>query len=141
MFCQPLELISFQLQCRPGLILHIMFCFTSGNITLRPTLPSVRSVIDPVPGRPSYANTISVAGPLPADNITSWPAHPCVHCVTAAVPSHHFYVNMTSMARPFYTEDVTPQLVHQEIDECLLKLYIALPQFPCIPTCIIQIHT
>ena len=115
MFCQPLELISFQLQCRPGLILHIMFCFTSGNITLRPTLPSIRSVIDPVPGRPSYANTISAAGPLPVDNITSQPAHPCVHCVTAAVPGHHFYANMTSTAGPFYTEDVTPQ-----------------PAFPCV---------
>ena len=116
MFCQPLALISFQLQCWPGLILHIMFCFTSGNITLWPTLPSVRSVIDPLPGRPSYANTISsVAGPLPADNITSWLAYPCVYSVTAAVPSRHVYVNMTSMAGPLYTEDVTPR-----------------PAFPCV---------
>ena len=111
MFCQPLALISFQLQCLPGLILHIMFCFTSGNITLRPTLPSIRSVIDPLPGRPSYANTISsVAGPFPADNITSRPACPCVHCVTAAVPGRHVYANMTSTAGPLYTEHVSPRL-------------------------------
>ena len=116
MFCQPLALISFQLQCRPGLILHIMFCFTSGNITLQPTLPSVRSVIDPLPSCPSYANTISsAAGPLPADNITSQPAYPCVYSVTAAVPSRHVYANMTSTAGPLYTEDVTPR-----------------PAFPCV---------
>ena len=31
--------------------------------------------------------------------------------------------------------------VHQEIDESLLKLYITLPLFPCVSTCIILIHT
>ena len=30
---------------------------------------------------------------------------------------------------------------HQEIDESLLKLYITLPLFPCVSTCIILIHT
>jgi len=31
--------------------------------------------------------------------------------------------------------------IHQEINEGLLKLYITLPLFPCVSTCIILIHT
>jgi len=32
-------------------------------------------------------------------------------------------------------------LMHQEIDESLLNLYIALPSFPCVSICIILIYT
>ena len=33
------------------------------------------------------------------------------------------------------------EAIHQEIGESLLKLYITLPLFPCVSTCIILIHT
>ena len=38
--------------------------------------------------------------------------------------------------------EVVPHLLdHQEIDESLLNLYITLPFFPCVSTCIILIYT